>query len=146
MREATAIMQLMVNNVDEVNVRSSVTPTPDAGRCLNIPTGNQWRQDFRKWLSSPDPSTNHIISCGTQHEGTAKWFFRGSLFEEWKSTGSLLWIHGKRTSSNPSLFHSNETRLFSGLWEECSLVRCFSSVFFSGNLSYLLALRSSKIS
>jgi hypothetical protein len=101
-------------------------------RGLNITTGNQWRQDLRKWLSSPDPSTNHIISCGAQHEGTAMWFFRGSLFEEWKSTGSLLWIHGKRMSPNHSLFHSNETCLCSGRREECSLVRCFSCVVFSG--------------
>ena len=27
----------------------------------------------------------------------AKWFFEGSKIKEWKSTGSLLWIHGKRT-------------------------------------------------
>jgi hypothetical protein len=89
-REATAIMQLMANNVDEAK-------------------RNQWRHGLRKWLSSPDPSTNHIISCGAQHAGSAKWFFRGSHFEEWKSIGSLLWIHGKRTSlADPSLFRANE--------------------------------------
>ncbi|KAH9061872.1 hypothetical protein EDB87DRAFT_1609873 [Lactarius vividus] len=86
-REATAIMQFMANNVDETK-------------------WNQWRQDLRKWLSSPDPSTNHIILCAAQHQGTAIWFFRGGLLAEWKSTGSLLWIHGKRRSSNPSPFHS----------------------------------------
>ena len=63
--------------------------------------GSQWRQDLRKWFSSPDPSTNHIILCGAQHQGTANWFFRGRIFEEWRSTGSLLWIHGKRASFNP---------------------------------------------
>ena len=57
------------------------------------------------WFSSPDPSTNHVILCGSQHRGTANWFFQGSLFEEWKSTGSLLWIHGKRMSFKNSLFH-----------------------------------------
>jgi len=25
------------------------------------------------------------------------WFVHGSLFNEWKSSGSLLWVHGKRT-------------------------------------------------
>ena len=82
------------------------TPIPVPHRFLIICTGNLWRQDLRRWFSSPDPSTNHIILCGAQHKGTAKWFFRSSLLEEWKSTGSLLWIHGKRTSSNPSPFHS----------------------------------------
>jgi len=57
---------------------------------------NQLRQDLREWLSPPDPSTNHNIACGAHHQGTAAWFFQGSLFREWKSTGSLLWIYGKR--------------------------------------------------
>ncbi|KAI0284495.1 hypothetical protein BC826DRAFT_1055924, partial [Russula brevipes] len=62
----------------------------------SILADNQLRQDLRKWLSPPDPSTNHNIACGAHHEGTAAWFFQGSLFREWKSTGSLLWIYGKR--------------------------------------------------
>ncbi|KAF8270105.1 hypothetical protein EI94DRAFT_1723881 [Lactarius quietus] len=44
---------------------------------------------------SPDPSTNHNIARKVQHKGTAVWFFQGSIFIEWKSKGSLLWIHGK---------------------------------------------------
>ena len=91
------------------------------------------------WFSSPDPSTNHIILCGTQHQGPANWFFRGSIFEEWKSTGSLLWIHGKRMSSDPSLFYFLMRLLSSGLREECPLVRRFSYVFVSDSLSHLLA-------
>jgi hypothetical protein len=111
-------------------------------------TRNQWRHDLRNWLSSPDPSTNHIILCGAQHQGTSQWFFRGNLFEVWKTSGSLLWVHGKRTSPNPgpSLFHSLMTCLYSGFRKERPLVRCFSYIYVSGNLSYMLALRSSKIS
>ncbi|KAH9988803.1 hypothetical protein BJV74DRAFT_988000, partial [Russula compacta] len=59
---------------------------------------SQLRQDLRRWLSPPDPSTNHNIACGAHHEGTATWFFEGSIFNQWKSTGSLLWIYGKRSS------------------------------------------------
>ena len=29
-------------------------------------------------------------------DGTASWFTQGITFQEWKATGSLLWIHGKR--------------------------------------------------
>ncbi|KAH9020277.1 hypothetical protein EDB83DRAFT_2231722, partial [Lactarius deliciosus] len=83
-------------------LRGPATPTP-VPSMLNILTGNQWRQDLRKWLSSPDPSTNHIILCGTQHQGTAIWFFQGSLLAKWKSTGSLLWIHGKPGSGKSVL-------------------------------------------
>ncbi len=27
----------------------------------------------------------------------AFWFFQGSIYQEWKSTGSLLWVDGKRS-------------------------------------------------
>src|ERR1700677_4369658 len=97
------------------------------------------------WFSSPDPSTNHVILCGAQHQGTANWFFRGSLFEEWKSTGSLLWIHGKRTSSKLSLSHFLTKLVYSGLREERSLVCRSSCDFVPGDLNYLLALLSSRI-
>ncbi|KAI0268979.1 ankyrin repeat-containing domain protein [Russula aff. rugulosa BPL654] len=53
------------------------------------------RQDLHNWLSPPDSSTNHNIACNAHHDGTATWFFKGSMFEEWRSTPSLLWIHGK---------------------------------------------------
>ena len=55
------------------------------------------RESFRKWQSPSDPSTNHNSACNLQYDGTAEWFFAGNIFEEWKATGSLLWIHGKRT-------------------------------------------------
>ncbi|KAH8990183.1 hypothetical protein EDB86DRAFT_2940092 [Lactarius hatsudake] len=57
---------------------------------------SQIRENLRKWQSLPDPSINHNIACDRQHEGTAEWFFRGGIFEKWKVTGSLLWVHGKR--------------------------------------------------
>jgi archaellum component FlaC len=59
-------------------------------------TGNQLRDNLLRWLSPPDPSTNHNIACKAHHNDTAKWFFRGSIFSQWKSSGSFLWIHGKR--------------------------------------------------
>lgn len=41
---------------------------------------------------------NHIMACQARHKGTAEWFFQDNVFKQWKSTGSLLWIHGKRVS------------------------------------------------
>jgi hypothetical protein len=63
-----------------------------------ILTANQLRQDLRRWLSPPDPSTNHNIARNARHKGTATWLIGGNMYNEWKSTGSesLLWIHGKR--------------------------------------------------
>ena len=67
-------------------------------RTLNVLLGNQLRDEIHKWLSPPDPSTNHAIACGTHQKKTAAWFFQGRIYQEWKSKGSLLWIHGKRWS------------------------------------------------
>ncbi|KAF8494847.1 hypothetical protein F5888DRAFT_606179 [Russula emetica] len=64
---------------------------------------NQLRDSVHKWLSPPDPSTNHNIACGTRHKKMASWFFQGSIFQEWKSAGSLLWVHGKPGSGKSVL-------------------------------------------
>ena len=63
-------------------------------------SGNQLQESIYKWLSPPDPSTNHNVACRTYHKQTATWFFQGSIFQEWKSAGSLLWIHGMRLSTS----------------------------------------------
>ncbi|KAF8496468.1 hypothetical protein F5888DRAFT_1804158 [Russula emetica] len=60
-------------------------------------------QRFRRWLCPPDPSTNYNIAYSAHHEGTATWFFQGNIFKEWKSSGSLLWIHGKPGSGKSIL-------------------------------------------
>ena len=85
----------VVDDVDQLKRLLSDFITADY-RALPILSGNQLRASIHKWLSPPDPSTNHNIACGTDHKKTASWFFQGSIFQEWKSTGSLLWIHGKR--------------------------------------------------
>ncbi|KAH9032106.1 hypothetical protein EDB84DRAFT_1438706 [Lactarius hengduanensis] len=74
--EVKSIIQQTSNSVDEVK-------------------WNQIKQFLREWLSPADPSSNHNIAQKAQHKGTAVWFFQGSIFIEWKSAGSLLWIHGK---------------------------------------------------
>ena len=73
-----------------------IHPIASASDNPNVFAGRQVRESLRKWVTPPDPSTNHTIACGIQHDGSAQWFFRGSIFSEWKSTGSLLWIYGKR--------------------------------------------------
>jgi hypothetical protein len=58
---------------------------------------SQLRHDLRRWLSPPDPSINHSITCAAHFKQSADWFFQRPIFTEWKSHGSLLWLHGKRT-------------------------------------------------
>ncbi|KAH9031124.1 hypothetical protein EDB85DRAFT_1383364 [Lactarius pseudohatsudake] len=64
---------------------------------------SQSRKSLREWVFPPDPSTNHNIACDLHHGGTAQWFFQGSMFGKWKSTGSLLWIYGKPGSGKTIL-------------------------------------------
>ena len=90
----------------------------------NIIKGNQLRESLRRWVTPPDPSTNHNIACDIHYGGTAKWFFQGSIFAEWKSNGSLLWIYGKRMLL--PLFPELPliaVCLLSRIWQEHPLVR-----------------------
>lgn len=59
-------------------------------------SGEQHQQDAQRWLFAPDPSINHNAICDVQHHGTATWLIQGDIYQEWKRTGSLLWIYGKR--------------------------------------------------
>ena len=59
--------------------------------------GDQLQENFRRWLSPPDPSINYNTALNAHHEGSAEWFIHGDTYLKWRmSTGSLLWIHGKR--------------------------------------------------
>ncbi|KAH9160508.1 hypothetical protein EDB89DRAFT_882597 [Lactarius sanguifluus] len=88
---------------DDIEARLVATEVKSLLKTITQQTANsvdeiKWNQIthlLRAWLSPADPSTNHNIARKAQHKGTAVWFFQGSNFIEWKSTGSLLWIHGK---------------------------------------------------
>jgi hypothetical protein len=67
-------------------------------------TGNQLREKLRGWLSPPDPSVNFNIAHGVHHKGSAAWFIQGSAFADWKESGSLMWIYGKRIFSSFTSF------------------------------------------
>jgi len=70
------------NNVQDVDNR-----VQDIGKDISIrvqcvddkldqANRDQLRDNLLRWLSPPDPSTNHNISCKAHHNGTAEWFFR----------------------------------------------------------------------
>ena len=95
-KEAKQVMTQTANDVDQVKRSSSPNLTSTGYGVSDIISETQLQENVYKWLSPSDPSTNHNIACGTHHKKMATWFFQGSIFGEWKSTGSLLWIHGKR--------------------------------------------------
>ena len=108
---------------------TSLLVTPSRSSRLNLLTVDQFKQlpSQRAWLSPADPSTDHNIARKAHNEGTAVWFCEGGIFIEWKSTGSLLWIHGKRALLSAFSGRApSDSDVFSGLWENHPLV-CFSS-------------------
>jgi hypothetical protein len=92
-----ALLQTAID-VDQAKRLSSSLINASHG-VLCILSEKQLRESVHQWLSPPDPSTNHIVACDTHHKKTASWFFQGNIFQEWKSTGELLWVHGKRLPS-----------------------------------------------
>lgn len=75
-------------------------------------------ENYGKWLSHADPSTNHGLAHRYHHEETSLWLVKGDddnkQFDEWKQKGTLFFVHGRskwfviRTISSPlmSLFCS----------------------------------------
>ena len=126
--QVRVVVQQTAANVDQVKSSSSNLIRPHYPS-LPIISGHQSRETIHRWLSPPDPSTNHNIACGTHQKKSASWFFQGSIFQEWKSSGSLLWVHGKR--SYRRLFNltlSNTTFYCSWLRQKRSMVRGYSVV------------------
>ena len=99
-------MQQTANDVDQAKRSSASTLISSDVGVSSILAGTQLRENLHKWLSPPDPSTNHNVACGAHLKGTAMWFLEGSTFQKWKSSSSLLWIHGKRMFFNCYLYYA----------------------------------------
>lgn len=67
--------------------------------------GNLFQKDIQSWLFPPDPSINHNTARRDHLDGTASWFIQSGMFKEWKTTGTFLWIYGKRTHFFHFLFY-----------------------------------------
>ncbi|KAH9062620.1 hypothetical protein EDB83DRAFT_845364 [Lactarius deliciosus] len=61
------------------------------------------RKDLRKWVAFPDPSVNYNVASNRRHKGTAAWCTKGDTLADWKTSGPLLWIHGKPGSGKSVL-------------------------------------------
>jgi hypothetical protein len=53
------------------------------------------REAIHRWLSAPDPSTNHNRACRSRQATTGSWFLESEAYTHWKEQSSLLWLHGK---------------------------------------------------
>jgi hypothetical protein len=96
METGVAVQQvsLQVNDLNREPSPNFVIADHKASTSL---TGNELRKDLRQWIAPPDPSVNFNTASDAHHEGTAAWCTEGNTLTDWKTSGSLLWIHGKRT-------------------------------------------------
>jgi hypothetical protein len=125
--EARPVMQRAATqaDVDQVGPPRSSNHIDTSHTGPNVLTGGrlELRQNLRQWLSPPNPSTNHTIARRAHHQGTATWFFQGNIYNEWKATPSLLWIHGKRAPPSQFLPDTASRHLmFSRRGQEHSMV------------------------
>ena len=87
-----------------------------------ITLGERILQDLQRWLTPPDHSTNHDIAYSSQHERTAVWVFNENIYQEWESSGALLWLHGKGLSLCSRVDMSPDNSSHSRLGKEHPLV------------------------
>ncbi len=131
-------------------VRYFSTARSLAGERSNTLTVMLMRQEVVEWLSPPDPSVNYYAARDTHHKGTAVWFIEGNTFRNWKESGSLLWIQGKRTFPRSlRLRYHSSLRMSQRAPAKASLCMSLDKTCFSqGRLYYRLSpvLRLSRIS
>ena len=123
----------VADNVDQVKRLSYSNLIRSGCGASCVLSGNQLWDSLHKWLSPPDPSTNHNIACGTHQKITANWFFQGGMFTGWKSTSSLLWIHGKRACHVAGRLLSCLIPSDDVLCSQPALARAFSGPSISGD-------------
>ncbi|KAF8496201.1 hypothetical protein F5888DRAFT_415711 [Russula emetica] len=97
------VSSMRIAGTDTKDISSKVR---DVGDKVDQVNRNQLRESLMRWLSAPDSSINHNIARKAHHGGTAQWFLQGGIFNQWKSSGSLLWVHGKPGSGKTVLCSS----------------------------------------
>ena len=125
MKDTGVVIQEVANQVGHMKRSWSSNPiTADHVSLTSLPV-NELRKDLRKWIAPPDPSVNLKTASGAHQAGTAAWCTEGITVANWRKSGSLLWIHGKRMYPIivAVLIVNNDSWIVSWFWEEYSQVR-----------------------
>ncbi|KAI0316317.1 hypothetical protein OF83DRAFT_1060548, partial [Amylostereum chailletii] len=49
-------------------------------------------KEIIRWLSPPDPSTNHNLMSESHHPGTGEWHLRSDTFKDWRTTNASFFL------------------------------------------------------
>ncbi|KAI0264844.1 hypothetical protein BC834DRAFT_970413 [Gloeopeniophorella convolvens] len=95
-------VESMLKRLDELTKVEHLMATAETRRDIAIVKREQRRQErmqraerYQKWLSVPNSSTNQATASEARYSDTSMWLVRGQAYEEWKSSGTLLWVTGK---------------------------------------------------
>jgi Cdc6-like AAA superfamily ATPase len=54
-----------------------------------------YQTTIERWLSPPDPSTNHSKAKDQKYQNTGRWFLESHEYTNWKAnSNNSLWLHG----------------------------------------------------
>ncbi|EMD33438.1 hypothetical protein CERSUDRAFT_98545, partial [Gelatoporia subvermispora B] len=90
-RSSTGESGVYINALSSLILWGITSATDQAMKKIKYDGGVQKHQD---WLAPPDPSINHNLALRFYSERTCAWFIDGQVMGEWRTTSSLLWIHG----------------------------------------------------
>ena len=142
-KETKVLVQQIAN---EMSSRDCEYHNFNGNTCISsqMILGERILQDLQRWLTPPDPSTNHDIAYSSQHERTAVWVFNENIYQEWESSGALLWLHGKGLSLCSRVDISRDDSSRSGLGKEHPLV-CHPTISVYRSLCPLSSISSAII-
>ena len=144
MKDTGVTLQEVANQVGHLKRSwSSNLVTADHVGLTSFP-GEELRKDLRKWIAPPDPSVNLHTASDAHHEGTATWCIKGITVANWRKSGSLLWIHGKRTYPTFVAVLNCHSRVTPGLIAGSgkSILRCVTK---SQHVAFLLNLPNQQV-
>ena len=108
------MMQQIASDTNKMKRPFLIDSTHHSPVVLKPVPGDRLQKEARTWVSPPDPSPNYNIAREIHQNGTATWFCEGSVFAEWNTKGSLLWIHGKRAFLKSVLQQSSSSLAVAG--------------------------------
>ena len=77
------------NNITELKDAVS-----DIGNQLQSEKSKEQRRAIERWLSAPDPSTNHDRASRSRQGTSGKWFLKSEIFVQMQEQKSLVWLYG----------------------------------------------------
>ena len=98
------------------------------------------QQKIHRWLSSPDPSTNHNRARRSRQENTGSWFLESKTYAHWQEQKSLLWLHGKAGCGKTVL----SSTIIVDVFQKC-LKQGVTAVYFYFDFNDLEKQRSDKM-